>query len=145
MKKKRLRDMTWEDYGISKNRYQELKAFCLQFNEKTEKIKRGLSAIKYKAAPGRTGTGKPTEQEAIRNSTYEEDCLMIVKAAQAADPEIFPYIIKSVTEDLPYKFVEYDNKLGRIPMGSTEFYARRRLFYYYLDKLKSGYKIDLIM
>lgn len=28
---KRLRDMTWEDYGISKNRYDELRAFCLQY------------------------------------------------------------------------------------------------------------------
>lgn len=29
---KRLRDMTWEDYGISKHRYQELKASCLQYH-----------------------------------------------------------------------------------------------------------------
>ena len=30
MEKKRLRDMTWDDYGISRNRYKELKAFCQQ-------------------------------------------------------------------------------------------------------------------
>ena len=36
-KKKRLRDMTWDDYGISRHRYQELKAFCLQYYEKRGK------------------------------------------------------------------------------------------------------------
>ena len=140
--KKRLRETSWEDYGISKHRYEELRAFCLQYEEKKNKIKRGLSGISYNAAPGRSGTGNPTERAAMRNSVYQRDCEMIEQAAIAADPEIYPYIIKSVTEDLPYKFIEYDNVLGRISMGGTEFYARRRLFYHYLDELKNGYKID---
>lgn len=45
MKKKRLREMTWEDYGISRHRYEELRAFCLQYDEKKSKIQRGLSAV----------------------------------------------------------------------------------------------------
>lgn len=142
MKKKRLRDMTWEDYGISKNRYQELKAFCLQYEEKKNKIKRGLTGIAYDTSPGGAGTGKPTERAAVRNASYQEDCEMIERAAIAASPEIYPYIIKSVTEDLPYKFIEYDNDLGGISVGINEFYGYRRLFYHFLDKLKIGDKID---
>ncbi len=137
MKKKRLREMTWEDYGISKNRYQELKAFCLQYDEKKSKIKRGLTGISYNSATGKTGTGNPTEQAAIRNSVYQKDCEMIEQAAIAASLEIYPYILKSVTEGLPYRFIEYDNKYGKIPMGKTEFYARRKLFFHFLDNLKS--------
>lgn len=136
MGKKRLRDMTWEDYGISKHRYEELRAFCLQYREKKSKIKRGISGISYNAARGGSGTGSPTERDAVRNSIYQKDCEMIERAAIAASPEIYPYIIKSVTEGLPYRFIEYDNKYGKISMGKTEFYARRRLFFNLLDNLK---------
>ena len=69
---------------------------------------------------------------------------MIEQAAMAASGEIYPYIIKSVANDLSYQFIEYDEALGRIPVGINEFYAYRRLFYHYLDLLKIGDKIDLL-
>ena len=69
---------------------------------------------------------------------------MIEQAAVAAAPEIYPYIIKSVTNGLSYQFIEYDEKLGRIPVGVNEFYGYRRLFYHFLDRLKNGDKIDLL-
>ena len=69
---------------------------------------------------------------------------MIEQAAMAASGEIYPYIIKSVSNDLSYQFIEYDEVLGRIPVGINEFYAYRRLFYHYLDLLKIGDKIDLL-
>lgn len=75
---------------------------------------------------------------AIRNVAYQKDCEMIEQAAIAASADIYPYIIKSVTNDLSYSFVEYDEKLGKIPVGKTEFYAIRRLFYHILDKIKLG-------
>ena len=49
-----------------------------------------------------------------------------------------------MTNDLPYQYIEYDEKLGRIPVGKTDFYALRRLFYHFLDNLKNGDKIDLL-
>ena len=81
---------------------------------------------------------------AIRNVIYQRDCEMIEQAAVAASSEIYPYIIKSVTNDLSFPFIEYDEKLGRIPIGKTEFYGYRRLFYHYLDLIKSGDKLDLL-
>lgn len=59
---------------------------------------------------------------------------MIEEAAVRASPGLWKYILKSVTRDLPYEYVTYDKELGRIPAGESEFYAYRRLFYYYLDK-----------
>ena len=141
---KRLRDMTWEDYGISKNRYAELKAFCLQNEEKKSKINRGVGAMNYDGMPKSNYKENSLETKAIRNVMYQEDCEMIEQAAIATSAEIYQYIIKSVTNDLSYRFIEYDEKLGRIPVGKTEFYAMRRLFYYYLDNLKSGDKINLL-
>lgn len=141
---KRMREMTWDDYGISRHRYAELKAFCLQYEEKKSKINRGICGVKYKDTPG-GGTRKDSlEQEAIRNVMYQKDCEMIEQAAIAAAPEIYQYIIKSVSNDLSYQYIEYDDKLGRIPVGINEFYGYRRLFYHYLDKLKIGDKIDLV-
>ena len=143
-RKKRLRDMTWDDYGISRNRYKELEAFCLQYEEKKSKISRGISAVTNDGMPHGNYKGNPLEANAIRNVTYQKDCEMIEQAAIAASAEIYPYIIKSVTNDLSYPFIEYDEALGRIPIGKTEFYATRRLFYHYLDLLKSGDKIGLV-
>lgn len=144
LSKKRLRNNTWDDYGISRNRYQELKAFCLQYDEKRSKIKRGISSCVNDGMPKGNYRENPLESNAIRNVQYQKDCEMIEQAAIATSAEIYPYIIKSVTNDLSYQFIEYDEKLGRIPVGKTEFYSYRRLFYYYLDALKSGDKLQLL-
>lgn len=143
-KKKRLRDMTWDDYGISRNRYKELQAFCLQYDEKKSKINRGINAVANDGMPKGNFKKNTLEMNAIRNVIYQRDCEMIEQAAVAASSEIYPYIIKSVTNDLSFPFIEYDKKLGRIPIGKTEFYGYRRLFYHYLDLIKSGDKLDLL-
>ena len=143
-KKKRLRDMTWDDYGISRNRYKELQAFCLQYDEKKSKINRGINAVANDGMPKGNFKKNTLEMNAIRNVIYQRDCEIIEQAAVAASSEIYPYIIKSVTNDLSFPFIEYDEKLGRIPIGKTEFYGYRRLFYHYLDLIKSGDKLDLL-
>lgn len=143
-KKKRLRDMTWDDYGISRNRYKELQAFCLQYDEKKSKINRGVNAVANDGMPKGNFKKNTLEMNAIRNVIYQRDCEMIEQAAVAASSEIYPYIIKSVTNDLSFQYIEYDEKLGRIPVGKTEFYGYRRLFYHYLDLIKSGDKLDLL-
>lgn len=143
-KKKRLRDMTWDDYGISRNRYKELQAFCLQYDEKKSKINRGVNAVTNDGMPKGNFKKNTLEMNAIRNVIYQRDCEMIEQAAVAASSEIYPYIIKSATNDLSFPYIEYDEKLGRIPVGKTEFYGYRRLFYHYLDLIKSGDKLDLL-
>ena len=143
-KKKRLRDMTWDDYGISRNRYKELQAFCLQYDEKKSKINRGVNAVANDGMPKGNFKKNTLEMNAIQNVIYQRDCEMIEQAAVAASSQIYPYIIKSVTNDLSFPYIEYDEKLGRIPVGKTEFYGYRRLFYHYLDLIKSGDKLDLL-
>ncbi len=137
-KKKRLRDMTYADYGISKFRYRELRAFCRQYPEKKSKINYGLSAMVVDGQPHGNGTSDPTQQQALENLRYTKDVSMIEEAAIRANPDIWRYIIRSVTESLPYEQIQYDKELGRLPMGKTEFNAYRRLFYGILHKLKLG-------
>lgn len=138
---KRLRDMTWEDYGISKNRYAELKAFCLQYGEKKSKIKYGISAAQYDGQPKAHSTGSQTERQAMDNAIYMKDCAMIEEAAIRTNPEIWRYIVKSVTLGLSYEFIEYDNEQGKIPMCKNDFYGTRRKFFSILNKMKLEYKL----
>lgn len=139
--KKRLRDMTWEDYGISKNRYKELKAFCLQYDEKKSKIKYELSATRYDGQPKGHSVGSQVENQAIDNDIYKRDCAMIEEAAIRANPEIWRYIVKSVTLGLPYEFIEFDEKQGKIPMCRSDFYGTRKKFYAILNELKLEHKL----
>jgi len=138
LKHKRLRDTTWNDYGISKYRYRELKNFCLQYPEKKAKIKYGLTASGDDAGIRSGKVGRPTENQAISNSRYLKDCEMIEQAAIEAAPEIYPFIIASVTEDLCFEDIEYLPGAGRIHVGKTDFYGYRRLFYHFLNKKKLG-------
>ena len=145
MGKKRLRDMTWDDYGISKNRYRELKAFCLQYDEKKSRIQYDMCGVTPAWEGGISGgglAGKPVERQAIENESYAKDCKMVEEAAIRANPGIWKYIVKSATQDLPYEYVEYDEEQGRITVGRTEFYAFRRLFFFYLHEIKIGYKLN---
>lgn len=135
---KRLRDITWDDYGISKQRYKELKAFCRQYGEKKDKIKYGLSAVVQDGMPHGNTVGSPTERQAIINAQYTRDVAMIEECAIRANPSIWRSILRSVTEGKPYEAVLVDPDYGTIPYGKTDFYGYRRLFFYYLHCEKLG-------
>ena len=146
--KKRIRNMSWNDYGISVHRYNELKAFCLQYDEKKSKINRELSGVSCDGMPKGTGKHDGLENNAIRNAMYETDCRMIEDAALLTSKDVTPdfhkFIIKAVTNDLSYEYIMWLEDAGQIPVGKTDFYAYRRLFYNYLDRLKSGDKSMLL-
>ena len=38
-----------------------------------------------------------------------------------------------ITKGISYDFLEFHDRLGRCPLGRTDFYGARRLFFYYLD------------
>lgn len=136
MDKKRLRDKTWADYGISKYRLAELKNFCLQYDEKKEKIQYGISAISTEGSTGSRGTGDPTSNTAMNHVGYLRDIQLIESSVMETNKLLYPFLLKSVTQDLSYEDIEYDDKFGRIPYGKTDFYAYRRKFYSVLDEKK---------
>lgn len=136
------RNKTWEDYGLTKYRRAELEAFCLQYDEKKRRINYIPETPVQDGQPKAAQIGSQTERMAINNMLCRRDCEMIEQAAIAAAPDIYPYILKSVTNGLSYRYVEYDAELGRIPCGRSDFYAYRKLFYHFLDKLKRGDKLQ---
>lgn len=69
-------------------------------------------------------------QVAARSDEYAG---IVVEAAARADEKAAGHILLSVVEGLSYKYIEFDGKLGRCPLGRTDFYGARRLFFHYLD------------
>lgn len=84
---------SWNDYGISRDRYLELRNGCRQGHYSHKTLSQACRGFEF----------------------------------------IRPWIILSVTQNRPYDKLEFDSKLGRIPIGRTDFYGCRRLFYHNLD------------
>lgn len=55
------------------------------------------------------------------------------QAAYRANETIAEYLIKSIVENKSYDKLEFDDKLGRICYGRTDFYGCRRFFYHLFD------------
>ena len=73
--------------------------------------------------------------EIVRTGEHET---LAHQAAYMADEKAAGYILLSVKKNLSYDRLEYHDKLGRCPLGRTDFYGARRLFFHYLDEALNG-------
>lgn len=123
------RDMKLSDYNISRAKYNELKYFCMQYEEKKQELHRGygLAAVANDGQPKSNLRGNPTEQEAIRRAMLQQDIDIIEQTAIEADDRIYLHILKNVTEGIPYEWMD-------VPAGRKQFYESRRYFFYLLSQ-----------
>lgn len=121
------REMKLSDYNISTAKYNELKYFCMQYEEKKKELQMGygLSAIANDGLPKGNTTGNPTEQTAIRNTMLQKDIELIEQTVIEADSNIYQWLIKNVTEGITYEYMN-------VPKGRKQFYESRRYFFYLL-------------
>lgn len=128
-----LRGTSYDDYGISKQRYLELKALCRQYREMKQKIGYGLSAIKADGMPHGYDISQPTESAAIHNLGIWWRVQMIEVAAGRATkgyiPAMYDCLMLNVTEGIPYYALD-------IPVCDKDFWALRRLFFHELDMIE---------
>ena len=101
-------------YYISKHRYLELKHFCLQYPEWRAEV----SKLNYFGSAG----------DGIRGSEPSKP----VESCLAADPDIFEWLLKSVTLGLSYETLS----TLEIPCGRGYFYERYRKFFWCLDRVR---------
>lgn len=127
MDKIRKRDMKLSDYNISRAKYNELKYFCMQYEEKKREIHNsyGLGAVVSDGMPKGNLPGNAVERVAIRNAMLQKDVEMIEQTAMEADPDIYQWLLKNVTEGVPYEWLN-------VPRGRKQFYESRRYFFYLL-------------
>lgn len=121
------RDMKLSDYNISRAKYNELKYFCMQYGEKKQKIQNayGLKAVENDGMPRGSQMGNPVAQEAIKNVMLQNDVALIEETAREAAPAIYQWLLKNVTEGIPYEWLD-------VPSGRRQFYEDRRYFFYLL-------------
>lgn len=121
------RDMKLSDHNISRDKYNELKYFCLQYWQKKQEIDRnyGIDGFSQDGMPRGTSSSNPTEKKALRIAQLKHDTDLIEQTAMEADTEIYPWILKNVTSGVPYEYMD-------VPISRTKFYDSRRYFFYLL-------------
>lgn len=120
-------------YWIHKNRHYELKHFCLQYPywkkkyAELENPKCSLSTFEWRCATNIPGD--PTAKRALIREYYSSRIDLIENIAKQADPYLYPYILKAVTEGLSY--LQLKSRFG-IPCGKDMYYDRYRKFFWLL-------------
>ncbi|MBO5198047.1 MAG: hypothetical protein J6B85_05945 [Lachnospiraceae bacterium] len=127
MEKVKKRDIKLSDYNISHKKYNELKYFCMQYEDKKRELEKsyGLKAIVNDGVPHGTTPGHPTEQAAVRNVQLQSEIELIEQTVMEADAEIYPWLMKNITMGIPYEWMD-------APISRTKFYDSRRYFFYLL-------------
>ena len=125
------RDLSLNEYNISKYRYRELKNFCLQYREK----KMQLSSITLLGSAGTESNGKGnaisdrTANDAIKIVELKNDIELIESCAKEVSGILYEYLIANVVDEIPYERMS-------IPVGRRKFYETRRKFFYILSQRK---------
>ena len=132
-----VRPLNHSKYGISKNRFWELYYWCLQYGEWKDELKYKtdtVGAMEITDMPTSHNGGDATQQLAIRRVMLEKNCQLIEQMALEADPDIYQYLLKAVTqEDVTYWYLK---TVMDMPCGRTMYYDRRRKFYWLLSQKK---------
>ena len=121
-------------YWISKHRFYELYHFCLQYQEWKDEYATldGKKAINMDGMPHGSGVGSPTEALGIQRAELSAKINLVESAAHETDPALEKYIIKGVTDE--NATFTYLKMIMGIECSDFTYYARRRKFFWILDK-----------
>lgn len=124
-------------YWIDKNRFYELKYFCLQYPlwKKAYELLDGTHICSYDLTNiSRSNLpGDPTGNCVNERSTYFERMKVIEQATIDSDPYLASYILKAVTEGYSYNYLKARLE---IPCSRDTYYDRYRRFFWILDRTK---------
>ena len=123
-------------YWIDKNRFYELKYFCLQYPlwkhayDALDGMRiSSVDLTGIKGSPGTDILGSIMDERSI----YSERMELVEKAAREADPYLASYILKAVTEGLSFTYLK--SRL-EIPCSRDMYYDRYRRFFWLLDQIR---------
>ena len=124
-----VRPISEKKYNISKHRFRELYYFCLQYQEWLDELKYktdDVSSVGITNMPTSHNTNSNVERLALRRAQLEEKCKILEQTAIEADPELYQYILKAVTnEGISYNYLKM---VMNIPCCKNVWYDRRRKF-----------------
>ncbi|MCH1972612.1 hypothetical protein MCI89_09695 [Muricomes sp. OA1] len=129
------RPLNENKYNISKHRFLELYHFCMQYNEWRNELKYNKDTVRsigISDMPTSRNGGDATADLAMRRAELRRKCELIEQTAIEADPEIYEYIIKGVSND--WATYPYMQTVMKIPCSRNTYYNRRRKFFWLLSK-----------
>lgn len=126
------RDLSLDQYGISKNRYRELANFCLQYREFVAEKQScySLDGKPMNGMPRSAGVSDTTARKAERAYILGKHIELIEQTAIEAGGSLYQWFLKAVTEDMRWEDL-------MPPCGRRQFYEKRRQFFFLLS-LKKG-------
>lgn len=122
-------------YWIEKHRYYELKHFCLQYPI-WKKARAALDSLckrsfEQNQCSKTNAISDPTAKCAEARIFYTDRIMMVDKIAKEADPQLYEYILKAVTEGVSYDCLR--TRLD-IPCCKDVYYDLYRRFFWLLNK-----------
>lgn len=124
-------------YWIDKNRYYELKYYCLQYPlwKHAYDSLDGLRVTSYALAKGvQTMTLSDIVGNCVsERALYLERMNIVEQSAIDADPYLASYILKAVTEGLSFNYLKARLE---IPCSRDMYYDRYRRFFWILNRRK---------
>ena len=134
-----MRTLNLERFGISKNRYREMKAFCLQYPEWKEKLSclQDLKGMANGEAVQSGTLGNPTEAAALACMEYSERIGYVessLEMATGSDRIMYNALLKNITKNMSFEQISP-------PVSRTVFFEIRTAFFVNLNrKLQYGLK-----
>lgn len=125
-------------YWIERHRYYELKHFCLQYpiwkqaHDALEGLSKRPADLAIFVNSGQMH-GDPTARCAESRLYFADRMKLIEQTAIGADPDLYTYIIRAVTEGLSYETLKMRYC---IPCCRDVYYDRYRRFFWLLDKVR---------
>lgn len=133
--RKNLRTLSTKNkYWLSNAAFYQAYYFALryqEFKDTLEEMGDGSRGLSYDPQPHGSASKSSLEDLAIRRARISAKVDIIESACRLADVELYPWLIKAVTNnDVGYDYLYH--QLG-IPCSRGTFYERRRKFYYILS------------
>lgn len=125
-------------WWIPRERYYELKHFCMQYPEWVVMLKM-LDGRQYQSKltsmPKKNANEffDPVGEEAVIRASLSRRIEMVERAANEAGADLSGYILKGITEGITYSILRM--KVS-IPCNRNEYYERYRKFFWILDRLR---------
>ncbi len=126
----RERDLKLSEYNISREKYRELKYFCLQYPDWKHQLQTLSDDMKAPIITDMPTAHNGTDSTAmlvLRRIELAEKCALIEQTAQEVCGNTYLALLKNVTEGLPYENITAYS-------GRRQFYEDRRKFFYKLSK-----------
>lgn len=130
-----IRPINYKRYQISRHRFFELYHYCLQYNEWRDELRYNtdtVGAIANDGMPHGSNVSDATGRLGVHRAHLLRRCELIEQTAIEADGDIYPYILKAVTnERITFQYLR---TVMSIPCGKDMYYDRRRKFYWLLSQ-----------